>query len=391
MKQRILAVLILSTTLFMSGCAEEKKAEGTQLSAGLTDRVMEAVLENDGAADEITAADVVIDQMCYGSFSQPEAEEVLVICKILNMPHVGGLDRRAIVISAVDTMDVVAYDEISADEVWVYSLPMSNGQDRIIFSGKTTYQGISSQNVMFFAVQGGQWTEVPIDALETIGDGYFYFPANDVLIATSGSELTDPSEITAILTWDPDAGQFIPEYSSENTNALSESEIIGFNTGFFNSQTDIMNNMLLSSEYSNPGEIDLFQLFYNGIGGTAEQISTEELELLTEMDSAAPNLDIVKITADEMEAFLQERLGIGLEGTQKTGLDNFYYLEEYDSYYVIAGDTNFEWCTIISGIWESDHILRLKYTKESEEGQWEVTLQKVGDGYLFVSNVRASQ
>lgn len=188
-----------------------------------------------------------------------------------------------------------------------------------------------------------------------------------------------------------DAGQFIPEYSSENTNALSESEIIGFNTGFFNGQADIMNNMLLSSEYSNPGEIDLYQLFYNGIGGTAEQISTEELKLLTEMDSAAPNLDIVKITADEMEAFLQERLGIGLEGTQKTGLENFCYLEEYDSYYVIAGDTNLEWCTIISGIWESDHILRLEYTKESEEGQWEVTLQKVGDGYLFVSNVRASQ
>lgn len=178
---------------------------------------------------------------------------------------------------------------------------------------------------------------------------------------------------------------------AENTKALSESEIIGFNTGFFNSEGDIMNNMLLSSEYSNPGEIDLFQLFYNGIGSTAEQISTEELDLLTEMNSAAQYLDIVKVTADEMEAFLQEKLGIGLEETQKTGLDNFCYLEEYDSYYVIAGDTNLEWCTVVSGIWESDHKLRLVYTKESEEGRWEVTLQKAGAGYLFISNVRASE
>lgn len=181
------------------------------------------------------------------------------------------------------------------------------------------------------------------------------------------------------------------EKKAENTKALSESEIIEFNTGFFNSEGDIMNNMLLSSEYINPGEIDLFQLFYNGIGSTAEQISTEELDLLTEMDSTAQYLDIVKVTADEMEAFLQEKLGIGLEETQKTGLDNFCYLEEYDSYYVIAGDTNLEWCTVVSGIWESDHKLRLVYTKESEEGRWEVTLQKAGDGYLFISNVRASE
>lgn len=169
---------------------------------------------------------------------------------------------------------------------------------------------------------------------------------------------------------------------------LSESEIIGFNTDFFNSEADRMNNMLLSGEYSNPGEVDLFQLFYNGTGGEADQISEEELELLTEMDSTAPYLDIMKITTGEMDTFLQERMGIGLEETKKKGLDNFYYLEEYDSYYVIAGDTNYVRCTVISGLWEADDKLRLEYEKESEEGRWKVTLQKEKDGYLFISNVR---
>lgn len=177
--------------------------------------------------------------------------------------------------------------------------------------------------------------------------------------------------------------------TTDRPDALSESEIIGFNTGFFNSEADIMNNMLLSSKYSTPGEIDLFQLFYNGTGGGTDQISAEELALLTEMDSAAPYLDVVRVTTGEMEAFLREKLGIGLEETKKTGLDDFYYLEEYDSYYNIAGDSNYEHCTVLSGFWESDDTLRLAYTKESEEGQWEVTLQKVKDGYLFVSNVRA--
>lgn len=177
--------------------------------------------------------------------------------------------------------------------------------------------------------------------------------------------------------------------AKDRSDAISESEIIEFNTVFFNSDADKMNNMLLSSEYSTPGEIDLFQLFYNGTGGGAEQISTEELELLTEMDSSAPYLDVVRITAGEMEAILQEKLGMGLAETKKAGLDNFYYLEEYDSYYVVAGDTNYEHSTVLSGLWESDDTLRLEYSKESEEGQWVVTLQKIKDGYLFVSNVRA--
>ena len=81
-------------------------------------------------------------------------------------------------------------------------------------------------------------------------------------------------------------------------------------------------------------------------------------------------------------------MGIGLEETQKKGLDNFYYLEEYDSYYVVVGDTNYTWCTVFSGIRESDDRIRLDYIKENEEGQWSVTLQEGGNGYLFVSNVR---
>lgn len=208
-KISIISILILITTLFMSGCA--KMTDDTQLLSRLNDKVIEMVLENDESGGSIAASDVVIDQTFYGSFSQPETKEVLVICKILNTPHVGGLDRRACIILEVDSMEIVAYTELGADEVLVYSLPMSNGQDRIIFSGKSTYQGISAQDVMYFSIQDGQWTEILIEELKTFGESCFYFLADDVMIVTSGSELTDPSEILAILTWDADAGQFIME------------------------------------------------------------------------------------------------------------------------------------------------------------------------------------
>lgn len=385
----IFTIVILVLVLCMSGCADSTGTDDTHLLSRLNDRVVETILENDESGDTVTASNVMINQTFYGSFSKPKTEEVLVVCRILNMPHVGGLGRIAIIILEVDSMDVVAYDEIPADEVWVSSLSMSNGQDRIIFSGKSTYQGISSQDVAYYGIQNGQWMEIPAEEFAVLGEDSFYFLTGDVMIVASKSELTDVSDITAILKWNQEVGKFILEQSSENPSALTESEIIGFNTGFFNSEADIMNNMLLSSEYMTPGEINLFQLFYNGISGTAGQISEEEIELLAEMDSAAHNLDIVKVSKDEMESFLQERLGIGLDETNKIGLNNFYHLKEYDSYYVIAGDTNYEYCTVLSGFWESDDRLRMVYTKEGEEGRWEVTLQKVKDGYLFVSNIRA--
>ena len=191
--------------------AEIKGADDTQLLSSLNNRVIETVLKNSETGGAVTASDVVIDQMIYGSFSEPEAKEVLVICKILNMPHVGGLDRRAIIILETDSMNVVAYAEIPADEVWVDTLLMSNGQDRIIFSGKTTYQGISVQEIMYFCIQGEQWTVIPAEELEALGEECFYYLAGDKMIVTSGRELTDSLDIMAILTWNPDAGEFISE------------------------------------------------------------------------------------------------------------------------------------------------------------------------------------
>ena len=123
----------------------------------------------------------------------------------------------AIIILEVDSMNVVAYNEIPADEVWVSSLPMNNGQDRIIFSRKSTYQGISSQDIMYFGIQNGQWMEIPAEEFAALGEKCFYFLTGDVMIAASQSELTDISEITAIFKWNQEAGKFILEQLSESS------------------------------------------------------------------------------------------------------------------------------------------------------------------------------
>lgn len=67
----------------------------------------------------------------------------------------------------------------------------------------------------------------------------------------------------------------------------------------------------------------------------------------------------------------------------------YHYSHQYDSYYLIMGDSNFDWCMVTSGTWESNNKLILKYEKEYEGGQWVVILQKTDDGYLFISNQKA--
>ena len=118
----------------------------------------------------------------------------------------------------------------------------------------------------------------------------------------------------------------------KTSDILSEDEIKMFNSDFFNGGTYNMNNMMLSSEYDQAENIDLFQLFYNGIDGITDQVSEEEKALLQELNSEASYLDIAKVTKDEMNAFLEEKLGIRLDETQKNGLEKFYYLDQYDSF-----------------------------------------------------------
>lgn len=95
MKNRVLAVLILLlfTLPFISACGATETTANDGIFSVLTDWVTEKVMENyeDG---EISASDIVIDQIYYGSFSQEDVSEIFVVCKILNTPHVAGLDKK---------------------------------------------------------------------------------------------------------------------------------------------------------------------------------------------------------------------------------------------------------------------------------------------------------
>lgn len=171
--------------------------------------VVEKVLENYMDGDIITASDVAIDKVYYGSFSQENANEILVLCKILNMPHVGGLDKTVGMVLTQDTLDVVAYEEFPADRVEIDCFQMNNGKKRVLFIGTSTYQGISGQTIFLFDIQGSEWVQVPIDALNSIEGEYFCVMGEDKLFVASEAEITSPSEIIMVLNWDAQAGEFL--------------------------------------------------------------------------------------------------------------------------------------------------------------------------------------
>lgn len=79
-----------------------------------------------------------------------------------------------------------------------------------------------------------------------------------------------------------DSGPEAKDHTTATGNTtLPESTITWFNTEYFNSGDGVnMRNMLLSSQYSTIADIDLFQLFYNGIPELQLEISDEEKILL---------------------------------------------------------------------------------------------------------------
>lgn len=89
-----------------------------------------------------------------------------------------------------------------------------------------------------------------------------------------------------------------------------------------------------------------------------------------------------------MDDFLQKYAGVTLDETNKKDLDQFIYLEEYDAYYLLHGDTNFQRCKVLSLEKNEDGTIVLTYEQESGEKEI-VTLKESGDSYQFISNKEA--
>lgn len=176
---------------------------------------------------------------------------------------------------------------------------------------------------------------------------------------------------------------------SPEVTLLNAEESEYFNSDeFFNGEYMNIRNQFLSSLYDAPENIDLFQLFYNG-SGLEDTITVEEKEAVVAYNGwdTEPDCPCTKISRSSMDEVLTEYMGLTLADTEKIGLENFTYLEEYDAYYHYHGDTNYRMLISFSGGEREGNFIRLFYDDQfMSDGGKVLTLREQAGSYLFVSN-----
>lgn len=155
--------------------------------------------------------EIAVREIYYGSFSSEDADEMLVVCKVLNAPYVAGVDKTLCAVLEAGTLELVAYEQFEADKVVTACMKNSEGQSRILVSAVVGSQGFYSQMLSLFSIEDGQWGGIPQEALETFAEESYYFVGENCLILTSSAGELKPEEIVAVLHWDAYAEQFVAE------------------------------------------------------------------------------------------------------------------------------------------------------------------------------------
>ncbi len=147
----------------------------------------------------------------------------------------------------------------------------------------------------------------------------------------------------------------------------------------------------LTSFYDDPTQMDLFQLFYNGIPGGDNTLSEAEKRYLKALPGYFPELDTVRIPAQEMDRVLKQYFGITLEETAGIGLANFLYIEGQDCYYHSHSDSNLSFWVVTMVEEMGDDVWRVKYERNPDYGGAKspgaITLRLVEDQWQVLSNV----
>lgn len=149
---------------------------------------------------------------------------------------------------------------------------------------------------------------------------------------------------------------------------------------------------VLTSDFMEPKEIDLSQLFYTGIPGADNELRENERAYLEPQWEDMIMLDCYRIFPEQMDEILKTYLGISFRDTLGVGLENFTYWEETDCYYKCGGGANVRWVRIHSAYAQEDGTIALCYSTAGSPDFVQVdppkvaVLRPVGAGYQILSN-----
>lgn len=148
-------------------------------------------------------------------------------------------------------------------------------------------------------------------------------------------------------------------------------------------------NYALTSEYTTPADVNLFNLFQNGFPDESDDPTEEEIVLLDgKLGTYWQEYDLARLPVEKMDAVLTELFGITLEQTNGVGLEYLTYLEETNCYY--TANTGVYYAEIVVSYVETldDGSLMVQYATPYN-GDFMVKLMPSDDGdYRFLSNTK---
>lgn len=202
---------------------------------------------------------------------------------------------------------------------------------------------------------------------------------------TEEGESDEPQEAPQTDTTAPVSGE------EQAESALTEAECEEY-TNWIN---EFSNYGFLFSNWTNPEEIDLWEVFYSG-AGISEEATQEQIDsYLARTDQDELYTDFFVIPKSSMNTFLLEKVGLTYDELIAKGSAGMgdAYDPEMDCFEMQVGDTNYMQFTVESGERDGEGNVSLHYRSAhmwEEEISWiesgEVELVETENGRQFLSN-----
>lgn len=156
---------------------------------------------------------------------------------------------------------------------------------------------------------------------------------------------------------------------------------------------DPTNNGFIGHDYISPEKISLYFVFYDGAGigivGTTDWSEQEKRDVLTAANWDSFHNPPLKLTRSAVDNLLREKIGLSQKEIEVDLNEYFCYVEAYDAYYAMHGDSNYSPVVVTAVTSDSNgtYVIEYKYDSLSEYSGV-VTLRKTDTGFQFVSNIK---
>lgn len=172
---------------------------------------------------------------------------------------------------------------------------------------------------------------------------------------------------------------------SENGRRLTSEELVEYTAWV----QDVSNYGFLLSDWENPAQINLYQVFYCGAGISREGTEEEKQAHMARWNQPEIYTDFWAMDKADVDALLTEKVGftydqLVAEGNQ--GMEENYYAET-DSFCVEAGDTNYCQFLCTDGVMDEDgETVTLYCDGDDWVRTCEVRVNVEGDRKTFLDN-----